>query len=308
MLGNWGKVNGEWMAHDNATLRRHIKDLLPLASERAGGIAWEYFFYFDGGRPPWTSALSQGTAVQALARAAKRLHWPQLRAIARRGLAIFHKREPVGVRLPAARGPRYLIYSFSTHQLVLNAFVQSLVGLYDYSNLTKSKEGWALFHAAEPQARVDTPLYDTGAWSLYSMGGPESDLSYHVLLRDFLHNLCRRTHRDAYCTAEDHFTSYLHRAPKPRIITTQVRAGETYYVRFAVDKVSSVSLAVSRDGRVARSFAGTISRGRHFILWSVPRSGAGTYSVRLAATDLAGNSASTRGTITALKPHKRPAH
>ena len=56
---------------------------------------------------------------------------------------------------------------------------------------------------------------------------------------------------------------------------------------------------------MARSFASTISRGRHYILWTVPRSGAGAYSVRLGATDLAGNAASVRGTITALPPHRK---
>ena len=34
--------------------------------ERGGGRAWEYYFTFDGGRPPWVSSLSQGTALQAL--------------------------------------------------------------------------------------------------------------------------------------------------------------------------------------------------------------------------------------------------
>ena len=42
--------------------------------QRGDGVAWEYYFTFDGGRPPWISSLSQGTGLQALARAATRLH------------------------------------------------------------------------------------------------------------------------------------------------------------------------------------------------------------------------------------------
>ena len=35
---------------------------------RAGGIAWEYLFHFDGGAPPWVSGLAQGTAIQRCSR------------------------------------------------------------------------------------------------------------------------------------------------------------------------------------------------------------------------------------------------
>ena len=38
--------------------------------QRAGGLALEYLFHFDGGPPPWVSALAQGTGLQALSRAA----------------------------------------------------------------------------------------------------------------------------------------------------------------------------------------------------------------------------------------------
>ena len=40
---------------------------------------------------------------------------------------------------------------------------------------------------------------DTGAWSLYQLGGAESDLSYHELLTGFLRNLCDRTATAVYC-------------------------------------------------------------------------------------------------------------
>ena len=73
MLGNFGKLNGLWGTRANARLAVMLDELLPLAAERAGGLAWEYYFTFGGGRPPWVSGLAQGTAVQALARAATRL-------------------------------------------------------------------------------------------------------------------------------------------------------------------------------------------------------------------------------------------
>ena len=134
-------------------------------------MAWEYYFSFGGGRPPWVSGLAQGTAVQALARAATRLkRQADVLPIAQRALAIFEAPTPQGVRVPAEHGNHYAIYSFAPDLRVLNGFIQSLIGLHDYARLSGDPRGTALFAAAEPQARSEVPLYDTGAWSLYSRG------------------------------------------------------------------------------------------------------------------------------------------
>ena len=69
--------NGYYLSgHENSNLRQLVEEVIPLATKRAGGIAWEYLFHFDGGSPPWTSGLSQGTALQVLARAWQRFKEP----------------------------------------------------------------------------------------------------------------------------------------------------------------------------------------------------------------------------------------
>ncbi len=77
---------------------------------------------------------------------------------------------------------------------ILNGFIQALVGLYDYTSITKDLLGLQLFEAGDAQARAEVPHYDTGAWSLYDQYG-ESSLNYHELLTEFLQHLCERTRR-----------------------------------------------------------------------------------------------------------------
>jgi hypothetical protein len=193
-LASFGKANGYFLSGPthNAQLGEILDELVGLAVARAGGIAWEYDFNFDGGAPPWVSSISQGTAIQVLSRAAIRLGRPDYFNDARQALPIFATPPPLGVRLTTPSGAWYLIYSFAPHQLVLNAFIQSLVGLYDFATLANDPTGRALFAAGDAEARVDVPHYDTGAWSLYDQAA-ESDLGYHELLGGFLGNLCRRT-------------------------------------------------------------------------------------------------------------------
>ena len=100
VLANFAKANYYWHAGKDAELGQLLSELVPLAAQRAGGLAWEYYFRFSGARPPWTSALSQGTALQALARGSQRLGDPALMATAQQGLALFEHPPPVGVRIP----------------------------------------------------------------------------------------------------------------------------------------------------------------------------------------------------------------
>ena len=56
--------------------------------------------------------------------------------VALRGLGIFQTSPPAGVRIAAGNGAHYLQYSGLPRLKVLNGFIQSLVGLYDFAALT----------------------------------------------------------------------------------------------------------------------------------------------------------------------------
>ncbi len=191
-LATFGEANGYWLSGQNAKLEALLNEVIPLATARAGGIAWEYLFQFDGGLPPWTSGLSQGTAIQALARAWSTLHVAAYRSAAAAALGIFQTPPPAGVRIATPAGAHYLEYTYAPGERIINGFIQSLNGLYDYTQLTGDPLGEQLFQAGNAEALIELPRYNTGAWSLYDQS-TESDLSYHELLITFLQDLCART-------------------------------------------------------------------------------------------------------------------
>ena len=105
-LGTFGKLNGYWSGGKRYDARAGalLDEALPLATERAGGLAWEYLFPFDGQAPPWVSSLAQGTGLQAMARSATRLQrQAEVFPVALRGLGIFQTAPPAGVRVALRR-------------------------------------------------------------------------------------------------------------------------------------------------------------------------------------------------------------
>jgi hypothetical protein len=301
VLGTFGKANGLWMARDDAKLRALLDEMVGMAAQRGSALAWEYYFDFGGGTPPWASGMAQATGIQALSRAAQRLGEAVYLETARRALKLFSLPPPLGVRLPTPIGARYLLYSFAPSQIVINATVQTLVGLHDYADLTHSGTADRLFRAGDRQARLDVHAGDTGAWSLYQLGGAESDLSYHTLLRDFLRNLCDRTEIEVYCTTAADYTRDLREPPRMTLLTRRVRARSQVLVRFELSKVSRVGMTIrrERDGATVLSTSASVSRGAHAYGWTVPAT-PGTYEVTLTGTDLAGNAGRTTRTIEVL--------
>lgn len=306
MLGNFGKANALFNdrseEHDKQ-LEELLDALVPLAAERAGGLAWEYYFRFGGGVPPWTSAISQGTAIQALSRAAVRLDRHDYFDVGRRALKIFETPPPEGVRVGGKRRAFYLIYSFAPGQRVLNAFIQALNGLFDFAKYANDDEARALFDAGDQEAYRIVHRFDTGAWSLYSEGGAESDLNYHELVQGFLENLCERKPRDAYCGTAERFEDYLHQDPVTKLVTRRLRGGRPGALRFDLDKVSRVGVTVRRGDETVFATSARFPRGEHSVTWQVPRR-AGRYEVTLYATGLAGNASRTTRAIRVLSPRR----
>lgn len=297
VLSTFGKANGLYTA-GTATypqLVALLSEMIPLAADRGGGLTWEYYFKFDGGIPPWTSAMSQGTGLQSLTRGYLATGNTGYLQIAAQALPIFSAAPKVGVRQVTPAGARYLQYSFAPSTDIINAFLQSLIGLYDYAQASGSTLAKALFAAGDAQAQAELPRFDTGAWSLYQPG-LEDSLSYHELVTGFLDQLCMRTAAPVYCDTAQHFHAYLTTPPTLQLLTGRLKANKGGTFRFLLSKISHVGIVLVRGSSTAFATSASFSHGVHaFAIPALKRRG--TYAVRLAATDLAGNFARVLGTV-----------
>jgi len=269
-----------------AGLRRLLREMVNTSTRRGRFRTWEYYFEFGGGRPPWISGMAQATGIQAFGRASELLREPGWRRYARSALGAFKAPPPIGV---ATRGPgggvHYLQYSFAPRLFIFNAFLQSVIGLYDYSQLTGDRTARALIARAEPEARREVPLSDTGDWSRYSFAGAESTAEYHELLREFLASLCSRLRRDVYCGAAKRFKLYTTEPAELKLLGPGAATkGQISRVRFSLSKLSAVQLTVRRRGKVVFDRVATFGRGEGSFAFR-PRA-TGSFGVRLAAKEL----------------------
>jgi hypothetical protein len=304
MLANFGKANALWSGRKATALRALLAELVPLAVDRGGWPAWEYYFKFGGGSPPWISSISQGTAVQVLGRAGQLLGDQALTNAGALALAAFEQAPPNGVRVDTPTGPFYAIYSFAPDLRVINAHLQALVGLYDFTQITGDARALALFQQGDAEAQAVLPSYDTGMWSMYDQNH-ESDLNYHTLVTSFLGNLCKRTAAAAYCDTAARFKANLTTLPSVAPATSRIRTGAPAKLSFSLDKIARVGLVVAQGSRTVFATSAVVGRGTRTFTWSKPAA-PGDYELRVVATDLAGNrSEPATETLRILEARKR---
>jgi hypothetical protein len=292
-LASWGRVNAVAHACLNPRLRHgrrcpraalaaSLDRMVELGTRRDRFLAWEYYFSFAGGDPPWVSGMTQGTAIQALARGARVLHRPRYVRIAERALGAFERPPPIGVDVAAPGGRHYLMYSFNPELRILNGDLQAITGLRDLAVLGHVRRAARLFRTGERAARRAVRAFDTGAWSLYSQSGRESTLGYHQLVAQFLGNLCTRTGRRAYCSVHERFARYEREPPRLGLAPLRgLRAHRSTLLRFSLSKVSTVEVQVSGRRGVSLDEQVSLPHGTHTVWWTPPARG--RYRVRIVA-------------------------
>ncbi|MGI8507085.1 MAG: D-glucuronyl C5-epimerase family protein [Solirubrobacteraceae bacterium] len=297
VLGSFGKADGLYTAGraDYPAMEQLLSELIPLAAQRGGGLAWEYYFHFDGGAPPWTSAMSQATGLEALTRAYQATGNRYYLGVANQALPLFSVGPPIGVELQTPLGRRYLQYTFAPGASIINAFLQTLIGLDDYAHVSGDPQAAQLFAAGDAEAMAEVPQFDTGAWSLYQPG-VEDSLDYHELVTGFLRRLCALTAATVYCATAQRFRSYLTTPPALQQLTLRGRARKAIVLRFRLSKVSRVGVVVTQGRTTIFQTSANFPYGVDRVTIPALRR-PGAYGIRLAATDLAGNFARSTGTL-----------
>jgi len=280
-LASWGQLNARLRGClrkragcGERDLRARLDALARLAARRGGFVAWEYYYDYAQGTPPWMSGMAQATAVQALSRAARAFDAPRYARIASRALGAFETPPPTGVAVPDSAGRRYVMYSFAPTLRILNGELQAVNGLRDAAVLGRSLRALRLVQAGDRAARAALGGFDTGAWSLYSDAGAESTLSYHQLTTGILGDLCRRTARAEYCRAQRRFARYEHEPPRIGIAPVRgLWARRSAPLRFTLSKGSAVQVRVFGPKGVVMARDLQLGRGGHDLSWVPPSRG-----------------------------------
>ncbi len=310
VLGTFGEADGYYEAGKSTypQLEALMSEMIPLAVRRGGALTWEYYFNFDGGHPPWVSAMAQATAMEALANAYKATRQQSYLLLARQALPLLSAAPPSGVGVRTARGWRFLQYSFAPRLDIINAFLQTLIGLDTYAQVSDDQTAQQLFTAGNAEAEWELPSFNTGSWSLYQPG-EEDDLSYHELVTGFAKNLCTDTKAPVYCNTATAFQSDLKTPPRLTQLTQVAKWGKPFPLRFKLSKVSKVGLVITGGGvkSHAKPVLYTSAQYQHGTdAIKVGKLKPGTYSVKLSATDLAGNYANLTGELIIYKGGNRP--
>ncbi len=290
-LANFSALNGRATAKDVAGTERLGAALIARAVPRSGGVAWEYYFPYGGGRPPWVSGMAQSVAAQAFSRAAS-LVTDESAAFSHEAAVAF---KPVPrLTTKVAAGPWIRLYSFSSIS-VLNAQLQSVLSLETYAKASNDSAAATLVAQMKQAAAATVSRFDTGYWTDYSLGGGPTPLSYQKFIVELLHRLAPEDPRFAEAAAR--FASYLRQPPAFKLASASGGA-----LRFWLSKPATVTASAA----TARSVRLSLHAGWHTLRRSEPRR-AGFYAVHVTAVDWAGNRASFNALPIVHAPTSAPA-
>ena len=286
-LANFAKLNALVSAGDLDATERLAAALLARAVPVRGALVWEYEFPFASGRAPWTSGMAQSVAAQALARAGDLLSDASLLDAADRA----YDAVPRLLSATAPAKPWIALYSFNRAP-VLNAQLQAALSVGDYAAISGDTAADAFANRLTEAARTLLPRFDTGYWSLYSLGGGESPLDYHDYVIFLLRKLTTRTGDTSWRAAADRFQAYESQPPEirlgPPLPTLYPHPADGFRdeaaIRFWLSKRSTVTLLVG-----GRRVTETLGHGENTLVWSPDEAAPGVYHPVLTAVEPAGH-------------------
>ncbi|HEY2570442.1 MAG TPA: D-glucuronyl C5-epimerase family protein, partial [Solirubrobacteraceae bacterium] len=277
-LANFGALNARVAASDATGAQRLADALIARGVYQAGGgIAWEYYFDFSGGRAPWLSGMAQAVAAQAFARTAG-LVPDEATAFIREAKAAYQV-IPRHLLTSVAAGPWIRLYSFQSLR-VLNAQLQAVISLESYATTAEDADAAALAARMQRAAAATLPSFDTGYWTYYSLPHEPSPLDYQQYVVQLLKKLAPADPR--FADAATRIGAYEHQPP-----AFQLANGSLGSVRFWLSKPATVQ-ANTAAGPTKRL---SLSGGWQTLTWPEPKR-PGIYPVHVTAVDWSGNRSS----------------
>jgi hypothetical protein len=276
-LADFGALNARIAAGDVDGAQRLADALIARGVyQQGGGVGWEYYFGFAGGRAPWLSGMAQAVAAQAFAAAAALVpdRSTAYQRAARNAYALIPKRMLTSV----AAGPWIRLYAFQSLP-VLNAQLQSVISLKDYAAATDDPAAAELATRMQNAAAATLPKFDTGYWTYYALPNDPSPVDYQQYVVQLLAKLSSADPR--FAAARTRFAAYMKQPPAFMLANGPLGA-----VRLWVSKPAFVQ--VNTPAGPTRSMS--ISGGWATLSGKEPTR-AGIYPVRVTATDWAGNHA-----------------
>ena len=274
-LANFGALNAN-VAIGNVTAAKQIETALIARAvpDVGGGVAWEYFFSFEGGRAPWTSGMAQAVAAQAFAAAANLL--PDETQLLPTAKAAF-RTIPGRLVQTTTAGPWIRLYSFNS-AVVLNAQLQSIISLQGYAAAAGDVTATTLASSMADAAAKKLPSFDTGYWSYYQLPSIVSPVDYQDYVVTLLKRLSVKDKR--FTSAAAQFASYDKVPP-----AFKLAAAGSAEVKFWVSKPATVTVSGGAAPKVL-----SVTGGWHTVTFPVPPT-VGTYPLSLSARDWLGNTA-----------------
>ncbi len=277
-LANFGALNARVAANDAAGAQRLADALIARGVyQQGGGIAWEYFFDYSGGRAPWLSGMAQAVAAQAFARTAALV--PDEETALMREARAAYRVIPGHLLTSVPAGPWIRLYSFQSLR-VLNAQLQAVVSLQSYATTAEDPDAAALAARMQRAAAATLPSFDTGYWTYYSLPHEPSPLDYQQYVVQLLKKLAPSDPR--FADAATRIGAYQHQPPAFRLANASLGT-----VRFWLSKPATVQVNTAAGPTKRLALGG----GWHTLAWPEPKR-PGVYPVHVTATDWASNHAS----------------
>lgn len=174
-------------------------------SNQGNDGSWNNFFYNQPYAP--YSSMAQGEGASLLIRAYKEFKNERYLLAANRAIEFMLKPLEKGGTAEYINDEVFL-KEFTNKPIVLNGWIFSLFGLYDYLKIDNAPEKMSIYNRSILTLINHIKHFDNGYWSKYDLGNKLSSPFYHSLHISQLKALYDLTHEEVFMNYENKWQAY----------------------------------------------------------------------------------------------------